>query len=108
MTSDTRYKLIYNRLYSLKKEQLQSIVDNIDLVCFDAFNFNEIDKTYCPLAIAHGLHETIENPTNISIQKQLSTFYSPVNILKGVNGEFYTTKRRLDLLNICNEILSLK
>lgn len=92
----------------MTKEQLQTIVDNIELICFDTFNFNEAEKTYCPLAIAHNLHKIVINPTDLAVQMELSKFYAPVNILKGVAGEFYTKDRKKDLMEVCSLLLKTK
>lgn len=105
--NDARYRAIYDRLSKLTEEQLQLIIDNIDRVCFDTYNFDEANKTFCPLAIAHGLHEGLLNPTDQWVQEILSLYYTPVNVLKGVPGSFYTTNRRTDLLAICELLIKL-
>lgn len=101
---DKRYELVHQRLSTLTKEQLQRIIDNIDRVCLDTFNFDVQEKTFCPLAVAHNLHETLVSPTDILVKQELSKNYSPVNILKGTPGDFYTTNRKQDLLNLCHAL----
>lgn len=104
---DARYRAVWNRLSKLTADQLQLIVDNIDRVCLDTFNYDEEKKTFCPLAIAHGLHGWLKNPTDEIVQGVLAEHYAPVNILKGVPGEFYTTNRREDLLEMCQLLVRL-
>ena len=106
--NDKRYSVIKSRLLLLSKEEIQRIVDNIDLVCFDTFNFDEESKKYCPLAIATNLHNTIKNPTNNLIQLELSKRFNPVNAIRGVEGTFYRSDRKNDLIKICKEVLCIK
>jgi hypothetical protein len=106
--SDSRYVTIRQRYESLSDEELNLIVENINAnkVCFDTLNYNEENHTYCPLAIALNLHNTIENPTDEKIKEGISKRFNPVNIIKGVEGNFFTTDRKSDILNICGEILN--
>lgn len=105
---DERYIATKERLSNLSIEQIHRITDNIDKVCFDTFNYNSEDNTYCPLAIALNLHESVLNPTDEKIQTEISKLFTPVNILKGTNGIFYTLNRRRDLINLCSEIIKEK
>lgn len=102
---DTRYRLIKERFSRLSKEEIQNIVDNIDLVCLDTHNYDEENKKYCPVAVAMNLHNTVSDPTDEKIKNEISKRFNPVNILKGVEGDFYRSDRKDDLLKICNEIL---
>ena len=101
-----RYVLIRERLEKLSPEQIQSIIDNIDLICFDTFNFDEIEKKYCPLAVAHKLHVVLKFPTDDKVKLELAKTYEPVNVLKGVPGTFYRKNRRQDLLDLCRQMLA--
>lgn len=105
---DRRYQIFKERLESLSAEEIQRIIDNIDSVCLDTFNFDSENKTYCPLAIGMNLHQTITNPTNDIIVEEISKRFTPANALKGVDGKFYTFDRRNDLLSLCHEILKTK
>jgi hypothetical protein len=102
---DTRYRLIKERFSRLSKEEIQNIVDNIDLVCLDTHNYDAGNKKYCPLAVAMNLHNTVSDPTDEKIKNEISKRFNPVNILKGVEGDFYRNDRKDDLLKICNELL---
>lgn len=104
---DARYRAVYDRLSKLSIPQLARIIDNIDKVCLDTYNFDPVEKTFCPLAIAHGLDKCLSNPTDEIVQEELARHYKPVNVLKGVPGTFYTTNRRADLLAICELLIRL-
>lgn len=105
---DARYLLMRSRLSTLTADQLKDIIKDIDSVCFDTFNYNASDNTFCPLAIAHGLHKTVTSPTEIKVQNELARTYSPVNVLKGIEGTFYTTNRKDDLLTLCETLIHEK
>lgn len=105
---DNRYKIIKDRLQSLSKEEIQRIVDNVDLLCLDTYNFDEQEKKYCPLAIAMNLHETVLNPTNQLIKYEIGKRFTPVNIIAGVDGNFYRENRKDDIVKISTEILNEK
>lgn len=101
---DKRYQAIKERLSLLSNEELERIVDNIDKVLFDTYNYK--DGKYCPLAIAMELDLTIDNPTQEKIATEIGERFFIVNILKGIKGDFYTNNRKEDLLYIINKILS--
>lgn len=101
---DLRYKLIRERLSSLTKTELQKIIDNIDDVCLDEYNFDSENNKYCPLAMAMNL-ETISNPTDEKIKAEIGKRFQPVNIIKGVVGNFYTNNRKENLINLCKELI---
>lgn len=103
---DKRYKVIKDRLLQLNKDEVQRIIDNIDLLCFDTYNYDQNNKKYCPLAIAMNLHETISNPTDIIIQNEISKRFTPVNVISGVHGNFYRENRKDDIIKICKEIIN--
>lgn len=101
---DKRYELIKQRLSLLSKEEIQRIVDNIDQVCFDELNYDAQNNTFCPLAMGMALN-SIQAPTDDLIKEHISRRFSPVNVLKGVKGTFYTDNRKADLLNLCQSLL---
>ncbi len=79
------------------------IIDCADILCLDTYNYD--DGKYCPLAIAMNLHETISEPTDDKIKNEISKRFMPVNIIAGVEGEFFRNNRKEDILKICNELL---
>jgi len=110
--SDQRYIVLKNRLNTLSSEQLltllKTLVKTPEKVCFDEFNYDETNKSYCPLAIAYQLNDSIENPTNDKITQELSKYFEPVNVIKGVEGDYYTENRKDDIIDVIFEILQNK
>lgn len=102
---DKRYQIIKDRLQTLSRDEISRIVDNVDLLCLDTFNFDEENKKYCPLALATNLHVTIANPTDAIIKLELGKRFTPVNVISGVDGDFYRDNRKDDILKICKKIL---
>jgi predicted Zn-dependent peptidase len=103
---DLRYETIKSRLSTLSKEEIQRILDNIDQVCFDEFNYDEANNKYCPLAIAMKL-DTLPNPTDSLIKEEIGKRFNPVNAIKGVAGDFYRDNRKENLINLCKKLLSM-
>lgn len=101
---DQRFDLIKERLSQLSKVELQRIVDNIDDVCLDEFNYDAQNHRFCPLAMGMGLN-AITAPTDDSIKRLIGMRFHPVNVIKGVKGAFYTVNRKEDLLYLCNILL---
>lgn len=102
---DNRYLLIKSRLDKLSNRQIERIVNNIDEICFDTYNYDEENNKYCPLAIALNLDVSIVDPTDEKIKNELGKTFNPVNILKGERGEFYRESRRADLISVCFDII---
>lgn len=105
---DKRYTLIKTRLQTLSKKEIERILINVDILCLDTHNFDEQEKKYCPLALAMNLHETIPNPTDQLIKDEIGKRFTPVNIIAGVDGNFYRENRKDDIIKICEEILNEK
>lgn len=105
---DKRKQVFLDRLSSLPIEFVIRLRDNMQKVCFDTFNYDSTSRTFCPIAIALCLDETIPNPTDEAVAEEIQKFFNPVNVLKGVKGDFYTTNRRSDLLSVCDEIINEK
>lgn len=108
---DKRYTILKERLYLLSNSELYRIIRDIDRVCFDTFNYDKSSNTYCPLGIALNLHREIleEPPTNKFIKELIANDgrFFPVNVIGGVEGNFYTEDhRREDLLNVILEIFA--
>ena len=104
--NDPRYILTKQRLESLSNEELQRILDNVDITCWDTFNFDPETKTFCPIAIAMNLHNIVETPTDENVKEKMGERFQPTNIFKGTPGRFYTTNRKEDMINLCTEILN--
>lgn len=107
--TDLRYIVAKQRLSSLTTEELQRIVDNIDTnMCFDSFNYDKKENKFCPLSIALNLHNTMEDPTDEKIKKELSKRFDHPNIFKGIKGSFYRDNRKEDILYLTKEILTTR
>lgn len=108
--NDLRYNIFKQRLNLLSIEEIERIVTHIDIVCFDTYNYNMDENTFCPLAVAMNLHETMKVKifTDENVGWEIAKRFNPVNVLKGVKGNFYTTNRRDDLLNLCEEVIKEK
>lgn len=101
---DQRYNLIKTRFSELTNDQLNRIVNNVNLLCLDTWNYDKVNKTYCPLAIALNIHNTISEPTQELVEMEISKYFKPVNVLKGVPGKFYTRNRLDDILSLISDI----
>jgi hypothetical protein len=101
---DRRYQILKDRLSLLSQDELKRIEDNIDRVCLDTYNYDCANDTFCPLAVALNLHETVKNPTNELIVDILSKRFQPVNAIGGVEGNFYIKDRKSDLLSVVREL----
>ena len=97
---------MFERFCSLNTNELLNILENINIIIFDTFNYS--DGKYCPLAVAKKFHETVENPSDDSMKKLLSCFFEPVNVLKGVDGDFYRENRKDDLVKVIAHVLREK
>lgn len=102
---DLRYETIKERLSTLNKFEIQRILDSIDDICFDEFNYDPKNHKYCPLAIAMNL-DRLSNPTDLKIKEAISKRFNPVNIIKGLQGKFYRDNRKEDLVNLCKLLLA--
>lgn len=104
---DNRYLILTDRLNSLHYEELKRLRRDIDKVCLDTYNYDKSNNTYCPLAIALNLHNTVDNPTNELILEILSERFNPVNVIGGVEGDFYTgDHRKEDLIQVLDELIT--
>jgi len=106
MEIDLRYEIIKERLSNLSKHEIQRILDRIDDVCFDELNYDAQNHKYCPLAIAMNLNTLLPNPTDKKVKEAISKRFNPVNVIKGIKGEFYRNNRKSDLINLCNQLLA--
>lgn len=90
-SEDLRYKVIRERLSTFPTDRLIYILDKLldNTVCLDTLNYNEVENTYCPLALGLGLDTTIQEPTNDKVFAEISKFFQPVNVLKNTPGTFY-------------------
>jgi hypothetical protein len=102
---DLRYEVIKERLSTLSKTEIQRILDRIDDICFDELNYDAQNHKFCPLAMAMNL-DTLPNPTDLKVKEAISKRFNPVNVIKGLQGDFYKDNRKADLVNHCNLLLA--
>jgi hypothetical protein len=102
---DVRYQLTKERLEQFDILQLRNILNNIDRMCVDTYNYDETNQTYCPIALALDLHNIIKNPTDEIIGEEIGKIFQPVNILKGISGDFYTINRKEDMKELVETII---
>lgn len=103
---DPRKIGLKNGLRQLTVEQLQRVIDYPGEMVLDSFNYE--DGKFCPLAIGLNLDKKIENPThNIVYETLVSMGYTVYNT-RGIDGQFYTTDRKEDLLEAAREVLKEK
>lgn len=103
---DARYKAMLDRFRTLATHEIRRIQVALDRgsVCFDTYNRDPQTGKFCPVAIAMGLDA--QCMTDAEVAEAIGRQFQPVNILKGVPGEFYTTDRRRDLVNLCKFVLN--
>lgn len=103
MPEDPRKTGLKKGLRQLTRDQLQRVIDYPGEMVLDSFNYE--DGCFCPLAIGLSLDEKIVNPThNIVYDTLISMGYSVYNT-RGIEGLFYTTERKKDLIEAAEEVL---
>jgi hypothetical protein len=109
---DLRYESIYGRLSKLTIEQLTRIMES-DNLCLDSYNYNSSEGTFCPMAMAFGLKEEIEEkglePSQElvldMIKKKCKTQGIEFGTVKGIEGNFYKYNREKDIKELCWKII---
>lgn len=92
------------RVSALTFEQLLRILDYDNEFLLDDCNYR--DGKFCPLAVAFNLHETVSNPSDDIIRDEIVRIGNAqipdfaINPTKGIQGTFYTTNRRDDLMEL--------
>lgn len=103
---DRRFDIMKERLGELTHEELECLHEGIieGKVCYDDFNYDVRAGKFCPLAVAIGL-DKMKDPSDLKVWEELYKRFKPVNVLKGVPGNFYhgnTEERESDLLGLVN------
>lgn len=106
MTEDPRKTGLKNGLRQLTIPQLRRVLSYPGEMVLDTYNYQ--DGKFCPLAVAVGLDKTMENPSHDSVFLQLNEMGYNVYNTRGIQGEFYTTHRRDDLIVAAQEVLTEK
>jgi hypothetical protein len=106
MSEDPRKTGLKDGLRQLTVAQLQRVISYPGDMVLDSFNYE--NGKFCPLAIGVGLDQTINEPThNIVFDKLIEMGYKVYNT-RGIEGQFYTTNRKDDLLEAAQEVLQEK
>ncbi len=87
---DKRYIALKNRLMILTEEELTEIIDNSDLPYYNHFNLKEIDK----------------GSPDRKASSKIDFYLNPTNILKDIDGDFFTTNKKDDLIKLCKDVIS--
>ena len=103
---DPRKTGLKNGLRQLNVEQLERVINYPNEMVLDEFNY--VDGKFCPLAVALELDKTLVEPTHDKVFDELTRLGFKVYNTRGIDGEFYTTNRLEDLLEVAKEILNEK
>lgn len=103
MTEDPRKTGLKNGLRQLNSKQLERVINYPNEMILDEFNYK--DGLFCPLAIGLELDEKLLQPTHDKVFKTLTALGYSVYNTRGIEGKFYTTNRKEDLLEAAKEVL---
>ena len=103
---DPRKTGLKNGLRQLTVEQLQRVIDYPGEMVLDTYNYE--DGKFCPLAVALELDKRMSEPTHDKVFGFLTLLGYKVYNTRGIQGEFYTTNRKEDLLEAAREVLQEK
>lgn len=107
MTSeDPRKTGLKNGLRQLTIEQLQRVINYPGEMVLDSYNYQ--NGNFCALAIGLGLDQEMVEPTHDKVFQILTDLGYKVYNTRGIEGEFYTTNRKEDLLEAAQEVLQEK
>lgn len=93
-------------LHQLTLAQLKRIIDYPGEMLLDEFNYH--DGLFCPLAIGLNLDETMIDPSHNKVYEKLNSLGYKVNNTRSIEGTFYTTNRKEDLLIVVKEVMAEK
>jgi hypothetical protein len=103
---DPRKEGLKNGLRQLTIEQLERVINYPNEMVLDTWNY--CDGKFCPLAVALELDKTIINPSHNVIYNKLIEMGYKVYNTRNIQGSFYTTNRKEDLLIAAKEVLEEK
>jgi len=106
MIEDPRKTGLKNGLRQLTIRELNRVKSYAGDMVLDIYNYQ--DGKFCPLAVAVSLDKTMENPTHDSVFLKLNEMGYKVYNTRGIEGEFYTTDRKRDLLIAVDEVIEEK
>lgn len=103
---DLRKIGLKNGLRQLTIQQLQRVIEYSKDMVLDSYNYQ--NGKFCPLAIALDLDKIVMQPTHEKIFSILTNMGYKVYNTRGIEGTFYTTNRKEDLLQAAKEVLQEK
>lgn len=89
-------------LRQLTIEQLKRVIYYPKEMVLDEFNYHE--GKFCPLAVAVGL-DCMEDPSDEKVVQALTEMNYEIFNTRGIEGDFYTTDRKKDLIEAASEVL---
>ena len=120
MRDDPRYIALRKGIEQLNHSQVDFLVDHIQSgkpIVLDTFNYDPDTSTWCPLAVALNIEQRIrdfslevrtDNEAKlliVKIGKETNPNFT-LNPMSGIQGIFFTTRRRSDLLEVCRNVLT--
>lgn len=106
MFEDPRKTGLKFGLRQLTIQQLKRVIEYKGEMVLDEFNYQ--DGLFCPLAIGLELDKKLVNPDHNKIYETLTELGYKVYNTRGIEGKFYTTNRKQDLLIAASEVLEEK
>jgi len=106
MNEDPRKIGLKEGLRQLSASQIQKVLDWPHEMVLDTWNY--CDGKYCPLAVAVGIPETMDNPSHESVYNELVKLGYKIYNTRGIKGDFYTKNRNKDLIDAAKEVLEEK
>lgn len=103
---DARKTGLKKGLRQLNITQLKRVIEFPGQMILDEVNY--ADGKFCPLAVALNLDKIITEPSHEKVFEVLTTLGYNVYNTRGIEGNFYTTHRKEDLLEAAQEVLQEK
>lgn len=116
---DPRYVALRRGIEQLNLHQLTVLARHMEQhkpIVLDGCNYDPVNRTWCPLAVALEVDREAQNENRefatdaeakkyiVSIGRRTNPEFC-LNPMSGVVGNYFTSSRRRDLLEICREVL---
>lgn len=106
MSEDPRKTGLKDGLRQLTLKQLRRVINYSKEMVLDTYNYE--DGKFCPLAVALELDKTMSEPSHDKVFTELTNMGYKVYNTRGIEGQFYTTNRKEDLLEAATEVFQEK
>jgi len=90
-------------LRQLTNREISTLLSWGEEIITDDHNYHE--GNFCPLGIALNLNATVEDPTDEKVRAVLHERGYKVFNTRGIRGNFYTDRRKEDLMLAAKEII---